>query len=101
MDVIVENTKGLLLEHKAKGHDPQEEESRTFGQLGPKGSRALFLRGGEGYTIDCVGLKKLHDYMPKCATKATGHWEDNAITLCARNVGLIFDDNRDNCSGQQ
>ena len=101
MDMIIENTKSLLLEHKSKGHDPGEEEGRTFVQLGPKGSRAPFLCGGAGYTIDRVGLKKLHDYMPKCTTKAIGYWEDNAITLCVQNIGLVFDDNRDNCSGQQ
>ena len=101
MHVVAENMRSLILEHKVKGHNPEEEEGWTFGQHGPKGNMTFFLCGGDGYTIDRVGLKKLHDYMPKCATKAVGHWEDNAITLCAWNVDLIFDDNRDNCLGQQ
>ena len=91
--MIVENMRSLPLDHKTKGNNSWEVEGWTCGQLGLKGSRALFLCGGEGYTNNRIGLKKLHDYMPKCAAKAVGHWEENAITLGAWKIGLIFDDN--------
>ncbi len=75
------------------------EEGQIFSQLGLKGSRALFIRGNAEYTIDRVGLKKLHGFMPERATKTIKSAEDNIITLCARKIGLAFGDNRDSCTG--
>ena len=98
MHVIVENMRSLLLEHEAEGI---AEQGRIFGQLVSKGTAARFIRGGAGYTLDRAGLQKLHDYMPGCATEVLGYWEDNAVTLCARKIGLLFSDNRDSCTGQQ
>jgi len=100
MHVIVENMRSLLLEHESEPIDAREE-GRIFGQLASKGSQALFLRGGAGYTIDRIGLKKLHEYMPKCSTKVHKPAEDNIITMCSRKVGLVLGDNRDSCTGQQ
>ena len=98
MHVIVENMRSLLLEHEAEGI---AEQGRIFGQLVSKGTAARFIRGGAGYTLDRVGLQKLHEYMPNCATDVLGYWEDNALTLCSRKIGLLFSDNRDSCTGQQ
>jgi len=99
MHVIVENIISLLLEYEED--DTTKEQGRIFGQLASKGSQALFLRGGGGYTIDRIGLKKLHDYMPNCASDVIRYDEDNVITNCARKLGLHFGDNRDGCTGQQ
>jgi len=99
MHVIVENMRSLLLEHETKIYDAGKQ-GRIFGQLTPTGNHHFF-RGGAGYTIDRVGLKRLHDYMPKCATKTYGPWEDNIISKCAWDLRLTFSDNRDSCSGQQ
>lgn len=96
--LIVENMRSLLLEHESEGI---REEGRIFGELFPKGQSLPFIRGGAGYSIDRVGLKKLHEHMPECAAKVFKPAEDNIITLCARKLGLVFSDNRDKCSGQQ
>jgi len=99
MHLIVQNMRSLLLEYEEE--DSTKEQGRIFGQLASKGSQVLFLRGGGGYTIDRIGLKKLHDYMPKCASDVIRYDEDNVITNCARKLGLHFGDNRDGCTGQQ
>lgn len=98
MHLIVENMRSLLLEHEVQR---DESSGRIFGQLVSKGVPNRFLRGGPGYTMDRLGLKKLHDNMSNCAPRVYGSWEDNAMTLCARKVGLEFSDNVDDCTGQQ
>ena len=100
MHVIVENMRSLLLERETESTNGKGK-GRIFGQLASKGVNNLFIRGGAGYTIDREGLKKLHEYMPKCARDTIGFWEDNAISNCGHKLNLKFDDNRDSCTGQQ
>lgn len=90
-----------MLEYETEGYSGNNK-GRIFGQLAkkPRAGNVIFL-GGPGYTLDRIGLKKVHDFMPECSPNKVTSSEDGEITRCSRNLNLEWSDNRDKCTGQQ
>eukprot|EP00986_Skeletonema_menzelii_P020781 scaffold32299_cov171-Skeletonema_menzelii.AAC.3 len=81
MHVIVENMRSLMLEYEREGYSGNKE-GRIFGRqiaIKPRAGNVIFS-GGPGYTLDRIGLKKLHDFMPKCNPNKVTSSEDGEIT---------------------
>jgi hypothetical protein len=90
-----------MLEYEEEGYSGYKF-GRIAGQLAwkPKARKVIFS-GGPGYTFDRIGLKKMHDFMPKCNPNGFTYSEDGEISTCVRNLRLEWSDNRDKCTGQQ